>query len=157
MSSKSITPLQGAAAAIVVAALIQLVPVKRDNPPVKDEVPAPPRVKAILERACYDCHSNKTVWPWYSHVAPVSWLVAKDVHNGRHEVNFTDWPTFDQEEQDHAYKHIAKQVDRRGMPLSNYLLLHPKARLSDEDRRVLVSWARSWTGESVTPEPLPAE
>ena len=64
MSGKSLTPLQGAAGAIVLAALLQLVPVKRDNPPVKDVVPAPPNVKAILERACYDCHSNKTVWPW---------------------------------------------------------------------------------------------
>lgn len=157
MSGKSLTPLQGAAGAIVLAALLQLVPVKRDNPPVKDVVPAPPNVKAILERACYDCHSNKTVWPWYSHVAPVSWLVAKDVRNGRHEVNFTEWPTFDPDDQEHIFKHIAKQVDRRAMPLPMYLTMHPKARLSDEDRRVLVSWARANLGEGGAPESLPME
>ena len=157
MSGKSITPLQGAAGAIALAALLQLVPVKRDNPPVKDEVPAPQNVKAILERACYDCHSNRTVWPWYAYVAPVSWLVTKDVRDGRKEVNFTEWPMFDQDEQDHAYKHIAKQVERRGMPLSNYLLMHPKAKLSDEDRRVLVTWAKENSGIGLMQESVPGE
>lgn len=161
MSGKSITPLQGAAGAIALAALLQLVPVKRDNPPVKDEVPAPKNVKAILERACYDCHSNRTVWPWYAYVAPVSWLVAKDVRGGRHEVNFTEWPTFDPDDQDHIFKHIAKQVDRRAMPLPIYLTMHPNARLSDEDRRVLVTWARENTGvgsdEGVIPGAIPGE
>jgi uncharacterized membrane protein len=137
-----ITPLRGAAAAITVAALIQLVPVKRDNPPVRTEVTAPREVKAVLERSCYDCHSNRTVWPWYSHVAPVSWLVASDVHKGRHEVNFTDWPFFDQDDQDHILEHIVKQMEHRAMPLSNYLLMHPKARLTDEERRMLIDWAR---------------
>jgi hypothetical protein len=134
--------LQGAAAAIAVAALIQLVPVTRDNPPVKDEVQAPAAVKTILERSCYDCHSNKTRWPWYSHVAPVSWLVAHDVHEGRDEVNFTDWPTFDLEEQTDLLKHIKKQVERGKMPLSQYVNMHPEARLTEDDRRILVEWAR---------------
>lgn len=142
MSRRKVTPLQGAAAAIAVAALIQLVPVKRDNPPDKTEVPAPAEVKAVLKRACYDCHSNHTQWPWYSHVAPVSWLVARDVHNGRHEVNFTDWPFFDQDDQDHIFEHTAKQMEKRAMPLPMYLLMHPKARLTEDERRMLISWAK---------------
>ncbi len=132
----------GAATVIAVATLIQLVPVKRDNPPVKAEVPAPANVKTILQRACYDCHSNRTVWPWYAYVAPVSWLVADDVHKGRKEVNFTDWPTFDQEDEDHILTHIVKQLDRRAMPLPKYLLMHPKARLTDAERRTVMDWAR---------------
>lgn len=136
------TPRMGAATVIAVAALIQLVPVKRDNPPVKAEVPAPANVKTILQRACYDCHSNRTVWPWYAYVAPVSWLVADDVHKGRKEVNFTDWPTFDQEDEDHILTHIVKQLDRRAMPLPKYLLMHPKARLTDAERRTVMDWAR---------------
>lgn len=139
---RRITPLQGAAAAITFAALIQLVPVTRDNPPVKEEVEAPAAVKKILERSCYDCHSNRTKWPWYSHVAPVSWLVAHDVHEGRDEVNFTEWPTYDLDEQADWLKHIAKQVERGKMPLSQYVSMHPEARLTDDDRRVLVDWAR---------------
>lgn len=142
MSRGSITPLRGAAAAIAAAALIQLVPVKRDNPPVRTEVSAPPEVKAILERACYDCHSNRTRWPWYTYVAPVSWLVARDVHKGRREVNFTDWPFFDQDAQDHILSHLVKQVKRHAMPLPIYLTMHPKARLTDQDRQRLIDWAQ---------------
>lgn len=142
MSGGFITPRRAAAAAIAVAALIQLVPVRRDNPPVRSEVEAPRPVKAILERSCYDCHSNRTRWPWYSHVAPVSWLVAHDVHEGRDEVNFSDWPAFDFEKQDDLLEHIGKQVDRRKMPLPIYLSMHPRARLSDEERRIVVDWAR---------------
>ena len=142
MSGGVITPRRAAAAAIAVAALIQLVPVRRDNPPVRSEVEAPRQVKAILERSCYDCHSHRTRWPWYSHVAPVSWLVARDVHEGRDEVNFSDWPAFDFEKQDDLFKHIAKQVERKKMPLPIYLTMHPGARLSDEERRVVVDWAR---------------
>jgi len=133
---------KGAAAAIAVAALVQFVPVKRDNPPEKTEVTAPPEVKAILVRACYDCHSNRTAWPWYSYVAPVSWLVANDVRKGRREVNFTDWPFFNQDEQEHILSHIVKQMQRRSMPLPIYLTMHPQARLTEADRQALIDWAK---------------
>jgi hypothetical protein len=69
--------------------LIQLIPIRRDNPPATGSVAAPPEVMSILRRSCYDCHSNETIWPWYSRVAPVSWLVARDVHEGRRHVNFS--------------------------------------------------------------------
>ena len=143
MSGGFLTPRRAAAAAIAVAALIQFVPVRRDNPPVRAEVEAPREVKAILERSCYDCHSHRTRWPWYSHVAPVSWLVARDVEKARDEVNFSDWPAFDFEKQDDLFKHIKKQVERKKMPLPIYLTMHPDARLSDEDRRLVVDWARA--------------
>jgi len=142
VTSRGLTPVRAAAAAIVAVAALQFIPVKRDNPPVKFEVEAPADVHRLLERACYDCHSNKTRWPWYSRVAPVSWLVARDVHRGRREVNFTDWPSFDFEEQEHLLSDIAKAVDRRKMPLPIYLSLHAEARLTAADRRRLVAWAR---------------
>ena len=72
---------------LVVLLAIQLVPVQRSNPPVEAEVPAPENVRTILRRACYDCHSNETVWPWYSRIAPVSFLVASDVHEARAKMN----------------------------------------------------------------------
>lgn len=136
------TPLRVAAATLVAAVAIQFVPVKRDNPPVTSEVDAPPDVKAILERSCYDCHSNRTRWPWYSRVAPVSWLVAWDVRRGRDELNFTEWPAFDFEEQEDHLDRAAKMVDRQKMPLPIYVLMHGDARLSVEQRRRLVNWAR---------------
>ena len=134
--------LRVAAAALVAAVAIQFVPVKRDNPQVSFEVDAPGEVRALLERACFDCHSNRTRWPWYSRVAPVSWLVAWDVRRAREEMNFTDWPAFDFEEQEHLLADIGKQVDRGKMPLPIYVLMHGEARLSRAERRVIVAWAR---------------
>jgi hypothetical protein len=144
--------MRAAAAAVAAAALAQLIPVNRSNPPVQFEVDAPRNVRAILERSCYDCHSNHTRWPWYSHVAPVSWMVARDVHRGRKEVNFSEWPDFDLEEQAHTMGDIAKQVDRRRMPLPTYLMIHRDARLSEEDRKILLAWAR---GHQAPPENAP--
>ena len=76
---------------VVALVAIQLVPVDRTSPPVTADIAAPANVRAVLKRACYDCHSNETTWPWYSRVAPVSWLVARDVREGRKELNFSDW------------------------------------------------------------------
>src|SRR5690242_8962779 len=76
---------------VILVIVIQVIPVTRDNPPGETEVPAPDSVRVVLRRACYDCHSNETVWPWYSRIAPVSWLLARDVHQGRRELNFSTW------------------------------------------------------------------
>jgi hypothetical protein len=86
-------------AIVLLLVVIQFVPVDRSNPPVTSEVPASPEARAVLRRACYDCHSNETVWPWYSKVAPVSWLVARDVHKGREELNFSTWDRYATKEQ----------------------------------------------------------
>ncbi len=127
---------------LVVALSIQLIPVNRSNPPVRSEVIASDTIKALLRRACYDCHSNETKWPWYSRVAPVSWLVAHDVEEGRENVNFTDWPTFDLDAQEHAFDEMWEQISERKMPLKSYLLLHPEARLTDAEREALLRWIR---------------
>src|SRR5436309_14489602 len=76
----------GALAGVLIAA--QAFRIDRTNPPVEQDVAAPAGVEALLRRACYNCHSHETVWPWYSHVAPVSWLLAHDVPEGRLELNF---------------------------------------------------------------------
>ncbi|HMA79693.1 MAG TPA: heme-binding domain-containing protein, partial [Candidatus Binatia bacterium] len=70
---------------------LQFVPVDRANPPEHDQLAVPAEVQAILRRACYDCHSNETNWPWYSQIAPASLLLANDVKEGRREVNFSTW------------------------------------------------------------------
>uniref|UniRef100_A0A832MJN2 Haem-binding domain-containing protein n=1 Tax=Eiseniibacteriota bacterium TaxID=2212470 RepID=A0A832MJN2_UNCEI len=153
MSARLPAPALAVAAVVAAAAAIQLVPVRRDNPPVGFEVEAPPAVREVLERACYDCHSNRTRWPWYGRIAPVSWLVARDVHKGRRELNFTEWPAFDFEEQEHLLADIAKQVERRRMPLPIYLTLHPEARISAGERRALVAWARGQDAAASAAEP----
>ncbi|MEY4374321.1 MAG: putative signal peptide protein [Candidatus Eisenbacteria bacterium] len=144
------TPARVTVAVIAVAVAAQLVPVERTNPPVRMEVDAPADVKRILERSCYDCHSNRTRWPWYSRVAPMSWLVARDVHEGREEINFSEWPMFDFDEQDHLLEQVEKQVTRGKMPLPVYLIMHGDAALSRADREKLLAWSRAGSGGDPT-------
>jgi len=125
----------------VILGAAQFIPVDRSNPPVTGEVSAPPAVQALLRRACYNCHSNETRWPWYSRVAPVSWFVAGHVHDGRDDLNFSEWPVFDLEGQDLAMEDIQKQMRKHGMPLKSYLLIHPEARLTDAEYDTLARWA----------------
>ena len=132
-----------ALAAVLVCAGIQLIPVERTNPPVTADLAAPAEIDAILRRSCYDCHSHETVWPWYAYVAPVSWWLADHVRKARSDLNFSDWPAFDFEEQEYAFREIEEQIEKGEMPLPNYLILHPEARLSDADRETLLDWARS--------------
>ena len=122
---------------------IQLVPVDRTNPPVETEVPAPPALLAVLKRACFDCHSYETKWPWYSRVAPVSWLIGHDVHEGRKELNFSTWNRLDSKKQLKAMHESWEEVEEGEMPPWFYLPPHPDAQLSPEDRDVLRAWSRS--------------
>lgn len=122
---------------------IQFIPVERTNPPVTGLVDAPEEVLTTLRRSCWDCHSNETDWPWYAYVAPMKLRVSQHVWMGREHVNFTEWDSYDAEELDEAYEEIAKEIDRGGMPLKDYLLVHRNAKLTTSDRKRLVSWAES--------------
>lgn len=134
-----------AVAGLASLAAIQLVPYGRDhtNPPVLAE-PAwdSPETAGLADRACYDCHSNRTVWPWYSNVAPVSWFVYRDVINGREELNFSEMGRKDNET-DKA----AETVEDSEMPPFRYTVNHPEARLDDAERRALVEGLRRTLGE----------
>jgi hypothetical protein len=123
--------------------LIQLIPVNRNNPPIEQDVIAPREVKNILRRSCYDCHSNETIWPWYSYIAPVSWLIAYDIAEARDELNFSTWQKYRKKNFRKIRKKIWDEVEDEDMPLGNYLLLHPSARLSKEDKRILRQWTKS--------------
>ena len=128
--------------------LIQLVPVRRDNPPaVTGPLTAPDPVVSILRRACADCHSHDTVWPWYSRVAPVSWLVASDVHGGRRHLNFSEWAGYTPAVKRQKLALLSTAVQEGEMPPGIYTPLHPTARLSAEDVSVLAMWADSAGGE----------
>jgi len=130
---------------------IQFIPVERSNPPVTGLVDAPEEVLTTLRRSCWDCHSNETEWPWYSYVAPVSWRVAQHVRMGREHVNFTEWDSYDAEELDEAFEEIAEEIEKRGMPLGDYLLVHRNAKLTTADRERLISWAESARERMVVP------
>lgn len=128
--------------AIIVSALIglflliQLVPYGRNhaNPPVIAEPQwANPETRALAQQACFDCHSNETVWPWYSNIAPVSWLVQRDVDEGREKLNFSEWNRGFEEADE-----IGEVVAEGEMPPPVFLITHPAARLSAEERQALV-------------------
>ena len=118
--------------------LIQLVPVDRENPPVRQRLQLPPAADQIARQACYDCHSNETRWPWYSYVAPVSWLVAHDVEEGREHLNFSDWDRLEPKRQAKRLEEAAEEVAEGEMPMRIYQFTHSEARLNAARRRQLV-------------------
>ncbi len=130
---------------VVAAFAIQLVPYGRShaNPPVVAEPTwASARTRELAVRACFDCHSNETVWPWYSNVAPVSWLVQRDVDEGRAKLNFSEW-TRPAEEADEA----AETVREGEMPPPIFLVTHQEARLSDAEKGELATGLATMFGE----------
>ena len=106
---------------------------------VNNEVPA--EVKEILRTSCYDCHSNETVYPWYSYVAPVSYLVADDTRHGRQDLNFSTWESLDKIEKAEMLHEIAEEVEEGEMPLEIYTVTHGDAKLSKEQRELIEDWA----------------
>lgn len=120
---------------------IQVVPVERTNPPVSEWIQAPAPIDEILGRACFDCHSNQTRWPWYAYVAPASWLVSHDVEEGRDHLNFSTWGIYDEDEKVDALDEIAEVIEDGEMPPWFYLPLHPNAELDSRDSALLIRWA----------------
>jgi hypothetical protein len=124
---------------IAIFLAIQLVPYGRHhtNPPVLNE-PRWDRVETreLVRRACFDCHSNQTVWPEYAMVAPVSWLVYSDVTEGREHLNFTEWGVGSRKGEN--LDKIRKEIEEGEMPPFKYLIAHPEARLSNDEKRSLI-------------------
>jgi len=126
--------------ALVVVLAVQFVPVAEINPPAEGNVEISPELKAVLRRACYDCHSNETVWPWYSRVAPVSWLIVRDVTKGRAELNFSAWSQYNTRRRARKLKEIRQQIEKGKMPQWYYVAVHSNARLSATDRELVLQW-----------------
>lgn len=100
-----------------------------------------PQVAAIVDRACRDCHTNDTRWPWYTNITPTNWLVANHVQHGREHVNFSTWSAYDEDEQDKFLGGICSLPKRGRMPVPSYLFIHGEARLSDADVAALCAWS----------------
>ncbi len=123
-----------AIAVVLLLILLQFIPIDRTNPAVTQEIQwNSPEIKALAQRACYDCHSNETVWPWYSTIAPISLRVAEHVEDGRRSLNFSEWDR----RNENAHE-IIESVDEGKMPLSDYLLLHPEAKLTAAEQRIFL-------------------
>ena len=133
------------ASVLIVAALLvsQAFRIQKSNPPVHSDISADPAVKSLMRRACYNCHSNETVWPWYSNVAPVSWLVANDVHEARRMMNFSEWGTYDRQKQSHKLTAIAEKMEDGSMPPWYYSMMHAESRLKPAERDQIRAWSLS--------------
>ena len=118
-------------------------PAVDDSQSIESHLQVTPQVAAILDRSCNDCHSNKTRWPWYSHVAPVSWFVITHVDEGRQNMNFSEWGKYSQRDADALLKQSCREVRAEVMPLSSYTPLHPGSKLSAEDIKALCDWTES--------------
>jgi len=101
----------------------------------------PPAVLAHLESSCFNCHSNETSWPWYSNITPINYLIVDDVRGGRRHVNFSEWGAQTDAKRSSWLDRISDEVSHKDMPLPKYLLLHPEARLSDADIKLISTWA----------------
>jgi hypothetical protein len=123
---------------------IQFIPVTLSNPSVESDISAPPEVKSILKVSCYDCHSHETIWPWYSKVAPVSWLLASDTEEGREKLNFSAWSKYDPEKQSRLIAEAMDEVSEGGMPPWFYILKHPEAKISPDELKILEAWATQY-------------
>jgi hypothetical protein len=131
--------------------VIQIFQPGRTNPPVvptrslSAHVPVPEDVQSALMRSCGDCHSNQTRWPWYSHIAPLSWVITDDVNEGRRHMNFEDWEALESPKQaNDRLLGICKEIRERGMPPFSYRMIHRNLRLKPQEIASLCSWSESF-------------
>lgn len=132
---------------------IQLIRPDTTNPVVdpaqdfRQVAQAPAEVQAIIEAACYGCHSNETKYPWYSQVAPVSWWVANHINEGREALNFSTFGALPANDRAEAMEESAEKVQAGEMPMDSYVWMHPEAKLSVEQRNILLQWLDANGGE----------
>jgi len=125
---------------------LQAIPAERGNPPVDSSrtifasEALPAKVEMVLRRSCQDCHSNQTRWPWYSYVAPMSWIVAHDVHAARRQMNFSEWAGYSEKKREERLNGICEQVVNGDMPEGKYALIHRRARISADERAAICQW-----------------
>lgn len=128
---------------VAVGIILQLIPVNQTNPPIIQSAEMSGEVKEILVESCFDCHSNETEWPWYSRIAPGSFLITRDVIEGRKHLNFSEFSDMDAYDSSDVADEIIEMLEEGEMPLLPYLLLHPDASLSDSETQILIAWAES--------------
>jgi len=138
---------------VLLLAVIQFIPDRlpenlADNPgDLLNSGTVPEQVAAILRTSCYDCHSNETHFPWYSRLAPASWLLAKDIREGRENVNFSEWNGLSKRDKIGKLESVKEEVTKGEMPLPVYTLIHRKARLTPEQVSYLAKWADDMANE----------
>ncbi len=135
--------------------IIQIFPGKNTNPPVKSINPFEEPTQTILRRACYNCHSNDTIWPWYSYIAPVSWMVIHDVNEAREKLNFSLWAEYTDEEKKDLKDKIRIILKNNEMPPTMYVWAHMEARLTTREKKEIYEWSFTDENDILFLPPLP--
>lgn len=131
---------------IAILVIIQFFRIDKTNPIVVQEndfitITNPSEnIKTILKASCYDCHSNETKYPWYTNFAPLSWWIKHHIDEGRDELNFSEWGTFKEKRKHHKLEECIELVEENEMPLSSYLITHSEAKISSENKALLLEW-----------------
>nr|WP_314492912.1 heme-binding domain-containing protein [uncultured Chryseobacterium sp.] len=131
---------------LVLFALIQFIPTDKINQPVNRSVnftdvkKTPLKITGLLKSACYDCHSNETVYPKYAYIAPISWSVKDHVNEGREHLNFSLWNSYNKELKESMLKKAVQTLQDKSMPLPAYVVYHDEANISDAERTVLIQY-----------------
>jgi hypothetical protein len=141
---------------VIVLAALQVFQPRPSNPPVapgasfEEAASPPPDVARSVQRSCEDCHSNRTIWPWYAHVSPVSWLVMSDVNEGREKLNLSEWASLTRSRAREKLLDMCRQLRKGEMPPWQYLLVHRDARMSPADVSAVCGFAER-TARTDTP------
>jgi hypothetical protein len=129
--------------------VIQFIRPEMTNPPVVAEQTleaggqVPENVAAILKRSCADCHTNNSVFPWYSNIQPAAWFQVSHIEDGRRHLNFSEWTKLEDRRKKRKLEEVCEQVESREMPLPSYLWLHWGAKMSDEEIKILCDWTKA--------------
>lgn len=118
-------------------------PASEQSLSIENQTQVDPAVESIFSRSCNDCHSNKTRWPWYTNVAPVSWFVISHVNEARGDMNLSEWGKLDRNRQRHRLEDMCEMVKSGEMPLNTYTPLHPGSKLSQADVKIICDWTTS--------------
>jgi len=137
---------------IVVFILIQMIrPNKNDSRNNINHISTvkevPDEVNEILIKSCNDCHSNYTVYPWYNEIAPISWYLAQHVNNAKRHLNFSEWTTYNKNQQNHILKDLEEVLETHEMPLKSYIWMHKDATMTNKEYEMLITWVKSIKNE----------
>lgn len=103
----------------------------------------PEDVQQLLKTACYDCHSNNTVYPWYNNIQPVAWWLNKHVNNGKKQLNFSEFGAYDEKKAKHKLHELVETLEKNEMPLFSYTIIHKDAKLNDAQKKIIIDWAKA--------------
>ncbi len=137
----------GLGLSLVLIAIQFIRPAKNDSAAGPDDLaakfPPPPPVRQLLEASCYDCHSNRTHYPWYAQVQPVGWWLAEHINDAKRQLNFSEFAAYDEHHQAKKLLSVSDEVTDRSMPLKSYTWIHRDAKLTDDQIKLLADWAET--------------